>query len=325
MSNKSRICSRCGVVYDNAFHQCPACKKLNPKVYGMFIGYIIILVIIIFPYGIPEILSNFYNEHKVAKPVASQQEAQPRLEIQEIDLRPMSELSYLPVSEILEKRTKYVNVSKIFGDLDYQPSPEVFKIEDGLPWISAEQLTKYGTDNNPDIGEGLSIHSLSINNPELLFVILMNAYTDRDPIYASEADYMLPYNMTWNKTERIIRAKFHTIPFFEKNHYASVLVQLEDANARDMGYKWAYCYAYNNILFKDEESNFSKDVYELQGYYHKGYSCGLESGCNNYSPNQPALQIYLTPNKGYVFMKLWKEKPNSKHDRPDLIYKMYFK
>ena len=334
MSNKSRICSRCGVTYDNSLRQCPVCHKLNSKFFLSLFIYIIFLVVFIFKYNLPERISIFYNALKTVKtseaPVSAAKNVNedvvnlPTIKVEKIMLRPMSELSYLPVSDILNKRVEYVNSSIIFGNQDYQPSPEVFEIEDGLPWISAEQITKYGTDNNPDIGIGDSRHSLSINNPELMFVFLMCDYSrSRDSKYASEADYMLPYKMYWDKANKIISVKFKITPFFKQNpFFHGITTQLEDTNARDLGYKWAYCDKYEKIKFKEKGNNISTDVYELQGYYHKGFACGLESGCNNYSPNQPPLHLAIY-GKGFISIKLWKEKPASKDDKADLTYLMY--
>ncbi len=330
MSEKTRICSRCNVRYDDSLFSCPNCFKANPKypfliVFWIFIclvsAYIIFHFNDLIQYG--QSLKDNISVEIVEQDNVSLQEPEENV-LDKIEIRPMTEFSYHSVEDILNQRKEYVNASIIFGNQDYEPSPEVFQIEDNLPWISAEQITKYGVDNNSTIWKGPSRHSLSINNPELLIVFLMNDYSKgRESFYASEADYMLPYEVLWDKVNNLIKVKFNISLFFKRNvFFSSILVQLEDANARDLGYKWAYCDKYENVKFENQDENLSTDVYELQGFYHKGFACGLESGCNNYSPNQPALQLSLF-GKGFMRIKLWKEKPASKDDQPDLIYEMY--
>lgn len=330
---KGTICSRCSTVYDAKSWRCPVCHKLSSKS----------IILILFVFVVTVI--NFSFDNINLSFVASLDKELPAREVKQdikqnvvksgynnadrkfekLDIRSMSELSYLSADEILAQRTHYVRTSKIFGYPYYEPSPEVFQIEDGLPWISIEQITKYGTENNPNIGEGDSRHSLAINNPEILISFIIGNYSKNiDSNIITYADYIFPIRLYWDRTDNIIKVVFSVTPFFKKHtNYESILAHLETANAHDLGYKWAYCENFENVKFKNSDNNLSTDVQEMLGFYHKGYSCGLESGCNNYSPNQPELQVYLFGKPGYMRIKLWKEKPFSKDAEADLTYEMY--
>ena len=61
----------------------------------------------------------------------------------------------------------------------------------------------------------------------------------------------------------------------------------------------------------------------MQGYYHKGYSCGLKEGCNNYSPYQEDM-VFTIIDTGYLKLKLWKNKPLSVLKNADMTYIMHF-
>ena len=73
-------------------------------------------------------------------------------------------------------------------------------------------------------------------------------------------------------------------------------------------------------------SNISTNITEFQDFIHSGGSCGHESGCNNASPSQPMLDFENShkQNAPYeynkeIYIKLWKNKPLSQNDKPDIV------
>ena len=90
-----------------------------------------------------------------------------------------------------------------------------------------------------------------------------------------------------------------------------------------MGYSWIYCEDKKGVIFNSID-NILKTPYQMRGYYHKGYGCKLQSGCNNYSPYQQNLIFQIMNNNSYLKLKLWEKKPLSKLQKADMYYEMYF-
>ena len=242
-----------------------------------------------------------------------------------IPIREMTELSYLSKNEILNKRIEYVNNSKVFKVENYKPREDVYQIEDYLPWISAYEIAANGIKDNKNIGEGASRCSLNINNPELLISFIIPEFEkgNRREKF-SEADYFLPEKLLWDEKNKTIKAFFNTKSFYDLNpDYTGMAMYTDETNARDLGYNWVYCDESKNIQFVNEFTNISTAPYEMKGYYHQGNSCGLETGCNNYSPYQEEMPFRITKETGYLRLKMWKEKPKNKFQAPDIIYEMY--
>ena len=243
-----------------------------------------------------------------------------------IRFSPLQEFSGLTKSEILEKRVQAVKNSPVFGDrADYTPSESVFQIEDGLPWIGAHEITCYGIKESEDIGRGLSRESAGILNPELLFVINMPSFAFHSTTGCSAVDYLLPYQATYNRSTNTVTAYIDYAGFYRKNGtYADII--LEDANARDLGYKYAFAVKTRNIMFK-QSVNFSKEITPTSGFFHKGFSCGKAEGCNNYSPYESRYHFYVYSPDHFakLHIKLWKEEPEKTSDPADMNYVLIFR
>lgn len=236
----------------------------------------------------------------------------------EVPLRPLSELSGLSKKEILNKREFFVKKSLVFGDLkNYTSSSEVYKIEDNLPWISVEQIAKYGIKDNPNIAKGLSRSSAAINNPELL--ISLNTPDYRALGLKGSSNYLLAKKLLWDKNNNTLKAYFNMNPIL-----AGLPLFIDETNARDLGYNWIYCKKKKNIRFFNPQKSFKVRPYKLQGCYQKGFSCGLKGGCNNYSPYQEELVFGIIDLPSYLEIKLWKDKPHSIRQKADINYIMVF-
>lgn len=249
------------------------------------------------------------------------------ISFEEIELRPTSVLSGLSKEQILKQRTQYVKESVVFKDLkDYKPSEDVYQIEDYLPWIGAEQMAKYGANNNKNIGKGDSRHSISINNPELLVSFIVPNFGDQKDIAPySKEDLLQPVKLSYDKNNKIIKAEFNLKSFFDKNpNYYGGAMYVDETNARDLGYHWFYCPKKENLGFINPQTSIYSHPYKVQGYYHKGSSCGLEGGCNNYSPYQPNLVFMIKDMPSSMTIYMYKEKPKSLRQKPDMTYIMVF-
>lgn len=244
-------------------------------------------------------------------------------EARTVFLRDMQPFSGLSKNEILQKRTDAVRRSIVFGDADYTPSPAVFQIEDGAPWIGAYEVSCNGTDRSPDIGAGASRESLGILNPELLFYVLIPSFGFKyKGGYCSPVDYLAPYSVDYDAVARTITARIDVTSFYRKNGYYSVVI-LADANARDLGYRYAFATQADNIVFKDG-SNLSTRIIATAGFYHRGGSCGKSGGCNNYSPYERGYHFNLADAPASLTVKLWKDRPSDERQPADMTYRLLF-
>ena len=240
-----------------------------------------------------------------------------------VRIAPMQEFSGLMKEEILNKRLSAVEASPVFGNRpDYSPSGSVFQIEDGLPWISAYEITCFGVKKSKDIGKGKSRESVGILNPEMLYSINMASFSFYATTGCSETDYLIPHRIYYDKQSNTISAYIDYSSFYHKNRQFYGIV-LEDANARDLGYSHAFADKTRNIRFKDGK-NFSTEIIPTSGFFHKGYSCGIESGCNNYSPYESRYHLYLTDLPASLHIKLWKNRPADRFEPVDINYELIF-
>ena len=232
------------------------------------------------------------------------------------------ELSYKPKEEILNLRKNYVNNS-IFASKNYKPSEEIFgQIIDGKPWIANNYCLENNYGKVPIDGE--SKCGLAIANPELLVIIefpYMFSFKDEaEKNYCKHFSHMMqPKYVIYDKGRNEIEIAYEPLEKINNFFY-----QFNGINARDFGYKYVY-------LDKDKSSvdlifysnkNVSNEVVKFHDYYHLGSSCKHKSGCNNISPFQGKLQFIPNSGKKYhngkIYLKLWKNKPNSPYNKADI-------
>ena len=221
-----------------------------------------------------------------------------------IHLSPMREFSRLSKTDVLNLRKSAVEHSNIFKGISYIPDERIFQIEDGQPWISAYEITCFGVNTSEDIGKGLSRESVGILNPELLYNINIASYG------------------FYNKASNTITSYIDYTSFFRKNKRFYGIV-LEDANARDLGFNYGLADKNQSIRFK-ENVNLSNSITPTQGFYHKGYACGVSSGCNNYSPYESRYHFYLTKLPASIHIKLWRDFPAKESQPEDINYEIIF-
>lgn len=314
-------CPFCKTEYPSDFKECPNCRYKTPftsketmiRCIGIILGISIWMIVQLFIYG---------NQQEKIKRAESIKEPLNSETLQEIKIRPLSDLSKLTKDDILKKRKEYIKDSIVFSNIeDYTLNPNVYQIEDKTPWISISQIVKYGASGNPNIAKGESRHSISVNNPELLVTFIAPQYSNPDP-NRSEDYYLLPKKLTYDSKNNILRAHFDFKEFFKEEKDFKVFT--DETNARDLGYEWVFASDMKNISFENYDDNISVMPYRMLGYYHKGYSCGLKSGCNNYSPRQVFMEFYVTNPDAYIVLDFWKEKPRNSSQKPDITYIMIF-
>ena len=244
-------------------------------------------------------------------------------EIVDIPVEPLKEFSGLSKNEIFNLRKQAVNTSPIFSDMDYTPSNEVFgRIDDNLPWISAEAALKWNKRKEMDVTDGVSCHSAGILNPELLYYV---SIADNTEDFYKDF-YFLPYRVTYNPSTKTITAYIKNDTKPNVNYQR---ITLADSNAHDLGYKYAYMNEHINIGFWDEgnykNNSLESGIKEVTGWYMHGSVCGVPGGCNNYAPYwQYYNQFYLKWLPATLNIKLWKNRPENTNKEADINFKMVF-
>lgn len=245
-------------------------------------------------------------------------------DIIDIPISPLKELSGLTKDEILKLRIDAIKTSPIFSNDSYTPSEEVFRIDDGMPWISADAALNWDSRDISQVGKGVSRESAGILNPELLYYISISQNTESRNIYKNF--YFLPYRAVYN-------TKTNTITAYIKNdrnpngNYQQIT--LADTNAHDLGYKYAYMDSYSNIGFYTDEpyknNTLNSGIKEITGWYMHGPACGVPGGCNNYAPYWQYYNYFFLRNlPASVHIKLWKQRPQSINQEADINFRMVF-
>ena len=324
---KAKRCPICNTLYPSFKRECPNCFYKEPFDVNYILAIFLILAIIPLTYfhqasSGKSVLQKFENKTNTINSYHSKNNANNEYS-KKIYLNSMSELSGLSKAEILDIRKKAVNNSIIFSDIkNYEPNSDVYKIQDNLPWISAYEISKNGTEKNLNIGVGASRHSTMIKNPEILLGYIIPEYNFKN-IEPDEVEYFFPKKITWDEKSKTIKIYFDYTSFIKRHNYSNITVYTDDTNARDLGYNWIYCTKKEGAMF-NAVNNISKVPYKLKGYYHRGFACGLESGCNNYSPMQSEMIFKIISKNAILKFKFWKNKPFTPLQKADINYEMHF-
>ena len=247
-----------------------------------------------------------------------------------ISISPMENFSGLSKDRILEKRIDAMNTSPLFSHMrNYSPSQSVFRIDDGLPWISADAALHWSKVSTEEKYNGVSRDSIGILNPELLYYISLQENEDSatenyKPLYKDS--YFVPRTVNYNRDTNTITAYFRNARTENGNYQP---ISLADTNAHDLGYQYAYMDQLNNVGFYTDEpyrnNRLDKDIKEVTGWYMHGPACGVPGGCNNYAPYwQYYNYFYLRSLPASFNIKLWKQRPASVQQRADINFKMVF-
>lgn len=338
-------CESCGNIYNLSASHCPACGSVNlvpNQGMSLFINLISIFIVfvVIVATFIPVIYEHFLEDKKIYKKnnVAEYKnndiyqnenlyyEITRRMGGKNIVIEDMMEFSNLNSQDILALREQAVKSSSVFEELgDYTPSRAVFDIEDNIPWIGAYQVACVGTEGpNYKIGEGPSRESLTILNPELLLHPLVPSIHKEERSKCDESVFYIPKKVVYFKDINTITAYLDISSIKQKMGYIVYPYYLTTANARDLGYNSIFASEYTNVVFANPDDNFSLNISEPRGFWHKGYACNLPDGCNNYSPRDTRFEIKTPKLPAAIRVKLWKNTPRNKKAKADLTYEIVF-
>lgn len=281
-----------------------------------------------FNYEAPENINNLQNN---AKNIVTQNLKSENLNAgirQDINSDPYVVQVNLPVElsgktreEVYDIRRGYIR-SSIFDSKNYNPSDQVFgEIIDGKPWYAADicedDVTRLASVTGP------SEESRFINNPTMLVALEYPFYwydVEDKSFCVSPENQMIPTYIAYSKSKNEITVKYSSLPFETQKPF---FYQFNGLNAVDLGYKYIYVDFLRSTFkpdFSDKSNNPSINVQEFRNFIHLGYSCNRDGGCNNGSPRQPNLEFntYKGEGKGEIYIKLWKNKPFTVMQKPDI-------
>jgi len=249
-------------------------------------------------------------------------------EIINIPMSPLKNLSGMTKEEILNLRKEAMRTSPIFSKMNYVPSSSVYRIDDSMPWISMYGELHWSSATEKQKINGVSRDSLGILNPELLYYIHpVDYYKKSDYVYLYKTYNFLPYKVTYNSSTNTITAYISN----EHNENGEYLpITIADANAHDLGYRYAYMNKSKNVgFYKDgnyANNTLKTEIKPVTGWYMHGPACGIPGGCNNYAPYwQYYNHFYLKALPARFNIKLWKNKPENVEQEADINFKMVFK
>ncbi len=222
--------------------------------------------------------------------------------------------------EIYNIRKQAVENS-IFRNSNYTLSDEVFgQIEDYKPWIS---MNVCYIDNKADV-TGPSEEARFILNPAILVAVeyVYGAYCKEGGYVPSLQAKSVKYSKVRNELT-VVYEKLPNETLSNSTEYS-----FNGINARDLGYKYAYIdksQSTYDLIFTDKDTNISTTIAQFKDFLHTGGSCRHDGGCTNGSPHQPMLDFENSHAKNIpykqnkvIYIKLWKQMPNTLQDKPDI-------
>ena len=86
-----------------------------------------------------------------------------------------------------------------------------------------------------------------------------------------------------------------------------------------------YIYVSYEDYYNISKQNPPTAPYAIPQYIHQGGSCGYPGGCNNMSPPTPEIDsIRITGLPARTVTWLWRQKPASLEEPPDMVFVIYF-
>lgn len=239
-----------------------------------------------------------------------------------IEVNPLSSLDFKTRREIYELRKEFVRLHPDIA-ADYEPSRVFESIEDGKPWWGFAGWDHFGPGARSN--EGLSTQSRYINNPYLL-VGLSEHFILWNILGAGgeDAPRLLPASIEWRSDMAQAAARYEVRGYFDfldrVTHGFGHELQLIGYNARDfdLNYLWVDGERSSNIAWQSDGVH----AVQIPQYIHCGGSCGKpETCCNNMSPAPSKnFRFVVKDLPAKIHVALWREKPYSTDERPDMAF-----
>ncbi|MCJ7624529.1 MAG: hypothetical protein MUO76_13580 [Anaerolineaceae bacterium] len=265
------------------------------------------------------------------------------LESIKITLNEPVDLNQLTREEIYTLREEAVDQYPWLVVGNYLPSYDVFSgIEGQVPWWGTKGHFFYGSGDRSI--EGPAEESRFIMNPYLLVAAEfpgLSIWTNRHSgqfwnnqiISEQTLDlsnfplYIKPEKLEWWPVISRAEVTYDVSGYLKiANDWTEHHLGVPDAyfdlityNARDLNLNYLY------LSYEDSFSVYKRDsppgAVPLKHYLHRGDSCDYPGGCNNMSPYTPEIMdIRITRLPARAIIYLWKEKPESISQEPDMTF-----
>lgn len=234
----------------------------------------------------------------------------------DVTIQPPLEFDFLSKAEVLKRRVDAVQEYPGLIADEYTPSEAVFgQIVDGLPWWGIMGQFYYGSGEKSI--EGASEESRFMLNPYLLVAADFYGRSDQLP---NAPLYCAPSRLHWEPAAANADAYYDGACAAQMNGLFDLIVY----NARDMNLNYVY------VSYADSENVAKSDppayAYAIPQFIHQGGSCGYPGGCNNMSPPTPEIDgLALTGLPAKVVTWLWRARPASVAQPPDMVFALYFR
>ena len=236
-----------------------------------------------------------------------------------VPVRPMVALSGASREDVFKLRKEAVAASP-FAQENYRPLDATFgEIVSGKPWYAITLCRKEAHAET----SGPSEETRFINNPTALVAIVPVVMFTTDKDWCLKDNYnAIMQKITYDGENREITVTYLDLPLEVSNRAP---YQFNGLNARDLGYPYVYVDMERSTYKPSfrQPNNASNSVYEFRDFLHLGPSCDVPGGCNNGSPMQPEITFDKDPKNSRlpreIYLKLWKERPASPQDEPDLV------
>ena len=246
-----------------------------------------------------------------------------KVESVSIDIQPPVELDWKSKSEVLQLRSAAVQQYPELLAAEYVPDEAVFgQIVDGLPWWGMEG--QYFYDSGERSIAGPSEESRFILNPYILVAASFYDWWQGRIAETELSTFPLtcaPHDLYWWPREARAEVTYDAECVNRGQNYTFVLIAY---NARDFNLNYIFV-SYQDSLNVTKPEIPAMPLANPQ-FIHQGNSCGYPGGCNNMSPYTPEIDgLEITELPARVIIWLWKHKPASPQQTPDMTFVLHFR
>jgi hypothetical protein len=132
--------------------------------------------------------------------------------------------------------------------------------------------------------------------------------------------YCAPRQLQWQPRAAHAEVSYDAQCVAERNQWFFDLIVY---NAQDMNLN--YIFVSYEDSYNISKQNPPTAPYAIPQYIHQGGSCGYPGGCNNMSPPTPEIDsIRIAGLPARTVTWLWRQKPASLEEPPDMVFVIYF-
>ena len=264
----------------------------------------------------------------------------------EIELAAPVELDGMSKEDVLELRRASVAHHRLLLAQPYEPAGAVYgAISSGAPWWGIQGQFFHGPGESSIVGP--AEESRFILNPYLLvgadvlgLSIWRCGHLEWDRTRITEDDLARPGfpfvcqpdRLVWHPADRWAEVSYDVSSYIaaasawavEPLHLEHSHFDLIAYNARDLGLGYlAVAATRSRHIYRHGEWSAPTAIPQ---FLHRGGSCGYPGGCNNMSPDVPAIQSFdIEDLPASAVVRLWSARPASVETTPEMTFVIRFR